>query len=164
MFLLSVSHTGILVQWGWGQSVSGPLGQCPVHGRFSVARSHLINTFLLNKWRHEHQWWLSVVYAFIIQQTFLSCFKHVLIFQEGLSNTGNTKDTFRKLKNPHVHFLTLLTTSQEQALKTCTWSGLHLRQSAYSKDVFFKVWVFWVTGHQGEHSHFTSDGEEGNAY
>lgn len=138
-------------------------GQC-LHGRFPVARGHLINTFLLNKWRHEHQWWLSVVYAFIIQQTFLSCFKHVLIFQEGLSNTGNTKDTFRKLKNPRVHFLTLLTTSQEQALKTCTWSGLHLRQSAYSKDVFFKVWLFWVTGHRGEHSHFSSDGEEGNAY
>lgn len=55
---------------------------------------------------------ISVVYAFIIQQTFLSCFKHVLIFQEGLSNTGNTKDTFRKLKNQ--------TTSQEQALKTYT--------------------------------------------
>lgn len=139
MLLLSVSHTGILAQWAWGHSCSWPSGTLPS----SVARSHLINTFLLHKWRHEHQWQLSVVYAFIIQQSFLSRCKHVLIFQEGLSNTGKTNGTSRKLKNPCVHFLTLLTTSQEQALKTCAWLGLHLRQSAYSKDVFFKVGLFY---------------------
>ena len=57
---------------------------------------------------------------FIIQQTFLSCFKHVLVFQEGFSNIGNADDTFRKHKNPLVRFLTLLKIYQAQALKTLT--------------------------------------------